>query len=66
LGFKDNSSETFVNSQVEVFADEKTSIEFDVLQNENAKAFHINGTHVYQSANWFSFNTVSLGEVFSK
>ncbi|HLG36264.1 MAG TPA: Fe-S cluster assembly protein SufD [Bacteroidia bacterium] len=59
---KDKLSEIFVNSQVEVFADENSSIEFDVLQNENAKSFHINGTHVYQSANSkFSFNTVSLG-----
>ncbi|MBK5286648.1 MAG: Fe-S cluster assembly protein SufD [Bacteroidia bacterium] len=59
---QNDSSETFVNSQVEIFVDENSSIEFDVLQNENQKSFHINGTHVYQSANSrFSFNTISLG-----
>ena len=59
---KNNTSATFVNSQVEIFAGENSSLEFDVLQNENEKSFHINGTHVYQSANSkFSTSTVSLG-----
>ena len=56
------ASETFSNSQAEIFLDENASVEFDVLQNENEKSFHINGTHVYQSANSkFSINTVALG-----
>jgi len=59
---QNNTSETFVNSQVEVFADENSSIEFCVLQNENEKSFHINGTHVYQSANSkFASTTITLG-----
>jgi len=59
---QNNTSETFVNSQVEVFADENSSIEFCVLQNENEKSFHINGTHVYQSANSkFDSSTITLG-----
>ncbi len=59
---KNNSSETFSNSINEIFTDENASLEFDVLQNENEKSFHINGTHTYQSANSkFSINTVSLG-----
>lgn len=59
---QNNSTETFVNSQVEVFANENSSIEFCVLQNENEKSFHINGTHVYQSANSkFESTTITLG-----
>jgi Fe-S cluster assembly protein SufD len=57
-----NTSETFVNSQVEVFSDENSSLEYCVLQNENEKSFHINGTHVYQSANSkFASTTITLG-----
>ena len=59
---QNDSSETFVNSQIEIFADENSSIEFCVLQNENEKSFHINGTHIYQSASSkFVSNTITLG-----
>src|SRR5687767_13247669 len=59
---QNNTSETFINSQVEIFADENSSIEFCVMQNENEKSFHINGTHVYQSANSkFESTTITLG-----
>ena len=55
-------SESFVNEQVEIFLDEQASLEFDVLQDENRKSFHINGTHVYQSANSrFDITTAALG-----
>lgn len=59
---QNNTSETFVNSQVEVFSDENSSLEYCVLQSENEKSFHINGTHVYQSANSkFESTTITLG-----
>ena len=59
---QNNTSETFVNSQVEVFSDENSSLEYCVLQSENEKSFHINGTHVYQSANSkFACTTIALG-----
>jgi Fe-S cluster assembly protein SufD len=59
---QNNTSETFVNSQAEVFSDENSSLEFCVLQSENEKSFHINGTHVYQSANSkFETTTITLG-----
>lgn len=59
---KSNLSETFLNSENEIFIDENASLEFDVLQNENEKSFQICGTHVYQSANSkFNISTVSLG-----
>lgn len=59
---QNNTSETFVNSQVEVFSDENSSLEYCVLQSENEKSFQINGTHVYQSANSkFASTTITLG-----
>lgn len=59
---KNDSSETFTNVINEIVAEENSSIELDVLQNENEKSFHICGTHVYQSADSrFNINTVSLG-----
>ncbi len=59
---KTESTETFSNAIIEIFTGENAAIEYDLLQNENEKSFHICGTHVYQSANSkFSINTVALG-----
>lgn len=59
---KTGSAETFTNAIHEIFVGENAKLEFDILQNENEKSFHICGTHVLQSANSvFSINTVSAG-----
>lgn len=59
---KNDSTESFSNTVMEIVTEENASLEFDLLQNENEKSFQICGTHVYQSANSvFSINTVSLG-----
>jgi Fe-S cluster assembly protein SufD len=59
---KNESTDSFSNSVMEIVTEENASLEFDLLQNENEKSFQICGTHVYQCANSvFSINTVSLG-----
>ena len=59
---KNENTESFSNSVMEIVTEENASLEFDLLQNENEKSFQICGTHVYQYANSvFSINTVSLG-----
>jgi len=59
---KNDSTESFSNSVMEIVTEENASLEFDLFQNENEKSFQICGTHVCQFANSiFSINTVSLG-----
>jgi Fe-S cluster assembly protein SufD len=59
---KNENTESFSNSVMEIVTEENANLEFDLLQNENEKSFQICGTHVYQSANSvFSINTISLG-----
>jgi Fe-S cluster assembly protein SufD len=59
---KNENTESFSNTVMEIVTEENASLEFDLLQDENEKSFQVCGTHVYQSANSvFSINTVSLG-----
>jgi Fe-S cluster assembly protein SufD len=59
---KNENTESFSNSVMEIVVGENANLEFDLLQNENVKSFQICGTHIYQSANSvFSINTISLG-----
>jgi Fe-S cluster assembly protein SufD len=59
---RNNSTETFVNAVNEIVIEENTTVEFDIFQNENEKAFQICNTFVCQKKDSkFTINTSTLG-----
>jgi Fe-S cluster assembly protein SufD len=59
---KNETSQTFVNAVNELIADENSSLELDIFQNENNRSFQICNTYAYQlKDSRFKINTVTTG-----
>ena len=57
-----DTAQTFVNAVNEIVVEENASVEFDLFQDENAKAYQVCHTAVHQHPNSrFKINTATLG-----
>ena len=59
---KNGKTETFVNAVNEIVLEENAEVEFNILQNENNRAFQICNSYVYQlKDSRFNINTITTG-----
>ena len=59
---RNETSDTLVNAVNEIVVEENASLEFDIVQNENDKAYQVCNTYAYQGRDSkFTINTATLG-----
>jgi Fe-S cluster assembly protein SufD len=57
-----DAGDTFVNAVNEIVVEENANLEFNICQNENAKAYQVCNTYAYQlKDSKFTINTTTLG-----